>query len=62
MRDRRRGRCIGGVGGGEGQEKGTVYWRDGGRGGAREGDGVLEGWGEGRKNGRVEERERLHVQ
>ena len=33
MRDRRRGRCIGGVGGGEGQEKGTVYWRGGGRGG-----------------------------
>ena len=29
---RRREQCIGGVGGGEGQEKGTVYWRGGGKG------------------------------
>ena len=31
-----------------------MHWRGGGRGGA--GDSVLEGWGKGRKNGRVAER------
>ena len=40
------------MGGGEGREKGTVYWKGGGRGGPRERDSVLEGWEE----GEVEER------